>query len=330
MTFQNPSFINIDNLNLGIPINQNAETDILSQDELNAIIMSQMGNNTPIQTIPVSPTIVQQEVQQEVQQVMAPVMAPITQQPNYVNHPIYPTTTNTVPDKYEIDPNSVEDWEQEEVDTSSKTWIEQMSEKSEKSEKPVKQKDQESDDYDDSEKDDKKITLKDVDPVFDLEELYTNFNKLKEGVSKRILKLEEKQQTLDSRVKTLEKFIRLDEAELATQYINKSKENSNTHYIKQLTSSILNKTELLTMTMDVSLKHENLILSWNKELFNIEKEKVSSYAKIKNLNKATQETESDVNDIISKVNEAVKKGGISVADAQNELQISGYSGKPFN
>ena len=324
MAFQNTSFTDIDNLNLGIPINQNGEPDILSQDELNAIIMSQMGNNTPIQTIPVSPTIVQQDVQQ----VMAPVMAPVTQQPNYVNHPIYPTTTNTVPDKYEIDPNSVEDWEQEEVDTTSKTWIEQMSEKSEKT---VKQKDQESDDdYDDSEKDDKKITLKDVDPVFDLEELYTNFNKLKEGVFKRILKLEEKQQTLDSRVKTLEKFIRLDEAELATQYINKSKENSNTHYIKQLTSSILNKTELLTMTMDVSLKHENLILSWNKELFNIEKEKVSSYAKIKNLNKATQETESDVNDIISKVNEAVKKGGISVADAQNELQISGYSGKPFN
>lgn len=323
MAFQNTTLSNIDNLNLGIPINQNVETDILSQDELNAIIMSQMGNNTPIQTIPVSPTIVHQEVQQ----VMTPVMAPVTQQPNYVNHPIYPTTTNTVPDKYEIDPNSVEDWEQEEVDTTSKTWIEQMSEKSEKT---VKQKDQESDDYDDSEKDDKKITLKDVDPVFDLEELYTNFNKLKEGVSKRILKLEEKQQTLDSRVKTLEKFIRLDEAELATQYINKSKENSNTHYIKQLTSSILNKTELLTMTMDVSLKHENLILSWNKELFNIEKEKVSSYTKIKNLNKATQETESDVNDIISKVNEAVKKGGISVADAQNELQISGYSGKPFN
>ena len=324
MAFQNTSFTDIDNLNLGIPINQNGEPDILSQDELNAIIMSQMGNNTPIQTIPVSQTIVQQDVQQ----VMAPVMAPVTQQPNYVNHPIYPTTTNTVPDKYEIDPNRVEDWEQEEVDTTSKTWVEQMSEKSEKT---VKQKDQESnDDYDDSEKDDKKITLKDVDPVFDLEELYTNFNKLKEGVFKRILKLEEKQQTLDSRVKTLEKFIRLDEAELATQYINKSKENSNTHYIKQLTSSILNKTELLTMTMDVSLKHENLILSWNKELFNIEKEKVSSYAKIKNLNKATQETESDVNDIISKVNEAVKKGGISVADAQNELQISGYSGKPFN
>ena len=324
MAFQNTSFTDIDNLNLGIPINQNREPDILSQDELNAIIMSQMGNNTPIQTIPVSPTIVQQDVQQ----VMAPVMAPVTQQPNYVNHPIYPTTTNTVPDKYEIDPNRVEDWEQEEVDTTSKTWVEQMSEKSEKT---LKQKDQESDDdYDDSEKDDKKITLKDVDPVFDLEELYTNFNKLKEGVFKRILKLEEKQQTLDSRVKTLEKFIRLDEAELATQYINKSKENSNTHYIKQLTSSILNKTELLTMTMDVSLKHENLILSWNKELFNIEKEKVSSYTKIKNLNKATQETESDVNDIISKVNEAVKKGGISVADAQNELQISGYSGKPFN
>ena len=328
MAFQNTSFTDTDNLNLGIPINQNGEPDILSQDELNAIIMSQMGNNTPIQTIPVSPTIVQQDVQQVVQQGMAPVMAPVTQQPNYVNHPIYPTTTNTVPDKYEIGPNSVEDWEQEEVDTTSKTWVEQMSEKSEKT---VKQKDQESDDdYDDSEKDDKKITLKDVDPVFDLEELYTNFNKLKEGVSKRILKLEEKQQTLDSRVKTLEKFIKLDEAELATQYINKSKENSNTHYIKQLTSSILNKTELLTMTMDVSLKHENLILSWNKELFNIEKEKVSSYAKIKNLNKATQETESDVNDIISKVNEAVKKGGISVADAQNELQISGYSGKPFN
>ena len=328
MAFQNTSFTDIDNLNLGIPINQNGEPDILSQDELNAIIMSQMGNNNPIQTIPVSPTIVHQEVQQVVQQGMAPVMAPVTQQPNYVNHPIYPTTTNTVPDKYEIDPNRVEDWEQEEVDTTSKTWVEQMSEKSEKT---VKQKDQESDDdYDDSEKDDKKITLKDVDPVFDLEELYTNFNKLKEGVFKRILKLEEKQQTLDSRVKTLEKFIRLDEAELATQYINKSKENSNTHYIKQLTSSILNKTELLTMTMDVSLKHENLILSWNKELFNIEKEKVSSYAKIKNLNKATQETESDVNDIISKVNEAVKKGGISVADAQNELQISGYSGKPFN
>ena len=145
MAFQNTSFSNIDNLNLGIPINQNGEPDILSQDELNAIIMSQMGNNNPIQTIPVSPTIVHQEVHQ----VMAPVMAPVTQQPNYVNHPIYPTTTNTVPDKYEIDPNRVEDWEQEEADTTSKTWVEQMSEKSEKT---VKQKDQESDDdYDDSE-----------------------------------------------------------------------------------------------------------------------------------------------------------------------------------
>jgi hypothetical protein len=62
MAFQNTTLSNIDNLNLGIPINQNVETDILSQDELNAIIMSQMGNNNPIQTIPVSPTIVQQEV----------------------------------------------------------------------------------------------------------------------------------------------------------------------------------------------------------------------------------------------------------------------------
>ena len=186
------------------------------------------------------------------------------------------------------------------------------------------------DDEDVPPSEEKKLTLKEVDPVFDLEELYSNFNKLKEGVSKRIKKLEEKQQTLDTRVKTLEKFIKLDEAELATQYINKSKEQSNTPYIKQLTSSILNKTELLTMTMDISLKHENLILSWNKELFNIEKEKVSSYTKIKNLNKSTQETESDVNDIIAKVNEAVKSGGISVTDAQNELQISGYSGKPFN
>ena len=159
MAFQNTSFTNIDNLNLGIPINQNVETDILSQDELNAIIMSQMGNNTPIQTIPVSQTIIQQEVQQEV--------APVTQQPNYVNHPIYPTTTNTVPDKYEIDSNNVEDWEQEEADTTSKTWIEQMSEKSEKT---VKQKDHELDDDDDSEKDEEEEAIDDVQNLF--EEIY--------------------------------------------------------------------------------------------------------------------------------------------------------------
>lgn len=325
MAFQNTSISDIDNLNLGIPISQKQDTNILSPDELNAIIMSQLGNNIPVQTTPIS-----QDTLQQNQQDVPPVMAPISQQPQHVNHPIYPT--NTVPDKYEIDPNSIEDWEQEEVEADSKTWVEQMSEKSTKK-PPLKESKTDFKEDEESiaiDKNDKKISLKEVDPVFDLEKLYGNFDKLKEGVSKRIQNLEEKQKTLDSRVKTLEKFIRLDEAELATQYINKSKEQSNTPYIKQLTGSILNKTELLTMTMDVSLKHENLILSWNKELFNIEKEKVSSYAKIKNLNKATGETESDVNNIISMVNEAVKKGGISVEDAKNELHISGYSGKPFN
>lgn len=325
MAFQNTSISDIDNLNLGIPISQKQDMNILSPDELNAIIMSQLGNNIPVQTTPIS-----QDTLQQNRQDIPPVMAPISQQPQqpqHVNHPIYPT--NTVPDKYEIDPNSIEDWEQEEVEVDSKTWVEQMSEKSTKK-PPLKESKTDFEEDEDIDKNDKKISLKEVDPVFDLEKLYGNFDKLKEGVSKRIQNLEEKQKTLDSRVKTLEKFIRLDEAELATQYINKSKEQSNTPYIKQLTSSILNKTELLTMTMDVSLKHENLILSWNKELFNIEKEKVSSYAKIKNLNKATGETESDVNNIISMVNEAVKKGGISVEDAKNELHISGYSGKPFN
>lgn len=328
MAFQNTSFSDIDNLNLGIPISEISDTDILSQDELNAIIMAQMGNNIPVSTVA---TVAGPQYVQPVQSVQSnqpnqpnePVMTPISHQPNYVNHPIYPTS-NIVPDKYDINPNNIEDWEQEEADTTSKTWVEKMSESAPKSNPKYE------DDEDVPPSEEKKLTLKEVDPVFDLEELYSNFNKLKEGVSKRIKKLEEKQQTLDTRVKTLEKFIKLDEAELATQYINKSKEQSNTPYIKQLTSSILNKTELLTMTMDISLKHENLILSWNKELFNIEKEKVSSYTKIKNLNKSTQETESDVNDIIAKVNEAVKSGGISVTDAQNELQISGYSGKPFN
>lgn len=327
MAFQNTSISDIDNLNLGIPISQKQDTNILSPDELNAIIMSQLGNNIPVQTTPIS----QDNTLQQNHQGVPPVMAPISQQPQqsqYVNHPIYPT--NAVPDKYEIDPNNIEDWEQDEVETGSKTWVEQMTEKPTKKQ-PLKETKTDFNEDDESvEKNDKKLTLKEVDPVFDLEKLYGNFDKLKEGVSKRIQNLEEKQKTLDSRVKTLEKFIKLDEAELATQYINKSKEQSNTPYIKQLTGSILNKTELLTMTMDVSLKHENLILSWNKELFNIEKEKVSSYAKIKNLNKATGETESDVNNIISMVNEAVKKGGISVEDAKNELYISGYSGKPFN
>ena len=294
--------------------------------------MSQLNENKPIQTIDTTLTNVQ-------------VSSQPNYQPNHINHPIYIGTQNnsdnTVADKYEINPNNVEDWNNDEVEANPTNWIEQMT--NQKIQPPVQNNQQptpkpkvnqnplQNTEEPEVEKDiPKKETLKDVDPTFNLEELYNDFDKLKSGISQRIKTLEDKQRLLDSRVKTLEKFIKLDESELATQYINQTKEKTNTQYIKQLTGSILNKTELITMTMDISLKHENLILSWNKELFNIEKEKVSSYAKIRNLNKATKETDNSINDIISKVNDAVNKDGVSVSAALNELHISGYAGKPFN
>lgn len=332
MSFQNDSISNINNLNIGIPVSQIDESGILSQEELNNLIMSQLNENKPIQTIDTTLTNVQVSSQQNYQ-------------PNHINHPIYIGTQNNpdniVVDKYEINPNNVEDWNNDEVEANPTNWIEQMT--NQKIQPPVQNNQQptpkpkvnqnplQNIEEPEVEKDiPKKETLKDVDPTFDLEELYNDFDKLKSGISQRIKTLEDKQRLLDSRVKTLEKFIKLDESELATQYINQTKEKTNTQYIKQLTGSILNKTELITMTMDISLKHENLILSWNKELFNIEKEKVSSYAKIRNLNKATKETDNSINDIISKVNDAVNKDGVSVSAALNELHISGYAGKPFN
>lgn len=310
---KNESIINPEALSLSFG-GQPTSDEILSGDDIEALIMSQLSNTGSIPA-PVSYTQEPKHNELNSQEIK-------NEHPTQVIPPVYIKTEipkeNPQPDdKYNIKVEDLEEWGPDE--------LEEQKSKSKKN----------SNDSKDSESEnktnpDKKVTLNEIDPTFNLEELYTDFNKLKEGFYKRIQDLENKQKLLDSRVKTLEKFIKLDEADLATQYINQTKDKTNTGYIKQLTGSILNKTELLTMTMDISLKHENLILSWNKELFNIEKEKVSSYVKIRNLNKSTEETDNSINDILSKINESVKTNkGDLISAAQNELSISGYAGKPF-
>ena len=122
---------------------------------------------------------------------------------------------------------------------------------------------------------------------------------------------------------------------LSTFLIAAEKEKNNNakinyNLISTIQSKISNKLELLNNTFDIYLKLEDIILKWTKELFNIEKEKLSSFTKIKNLNKNTETTEDDIMNIIDKINSDIKANPNMIHDAKESLRIEGYDGKRFN
>lgn len=165
---------------------------------------------------------------------------------------------------------------------------------------------------------------------FDLNGMNGNLDEISKGTRQRIKDLIESQNKLKARTNILEKFIVLDEKELA---IEVSKPEPNQQKIIGIRRSILNQTELLGNTLDILLKFEGSIQSWTKQLMDIEKDKIAAFHKLKSLNKEQAATETDINEVLGNINMLLKTDPsktLAAIGGTGSLSISGYSGKKFN
>lgn len=163
---------------------------------------------------------------------------------------------------------------------------------------------------------------------FNLASMNANLEEIIKSTKGRINQLVEQQNKVSARVNLLEKFIKLDEKELAIE-INKPSPND--QKIRGIRNSLVNQTELFGTTMDILLKFEGSIQSWTKTLLDIEKDKVSAYQKIKSVNKEQTNAETDITEVMNALNHAIKTNPNTIfSTADNVLSIQGYSGKKFN
>lgn len=165
---------------------------------------------------------------------------------------------------------------------------------------------------------------------FDLFTMSKNLDDIIKDAKTKIKNLEGMQSKIEGRIKILEKFITIDEKNLA---IEVSRQDQNTSKIIGLRKSISNQTELFGVTMEILLKFEAQIQGWYKTLMDIEKDKVSAYQKIKGLTKEAGKTDTDINDVLSSINTLIKGNPdkiFSGLGADGTLNINGYAGKKFN
>lgn len=162
---------------------------------------------------------------------------------------------------------------------------------------------------------------------FDMDSMNKNLDDITTSTKNRINNLITQQDKLKSRVTLLEKFINLDEKELA---IEVSKPEPNNQKIIGIRKSILNQTELFGQTLDILLKFESQIQSWTKTLLDIEKDKVGAFQKIKSLSKEQTSAETDINEVLLNINNIIRNDpGKVLQSAEGFLNINGYSGKKF-
>ena len=162
---------------------------------------------------------------------------------------------------------------------------------------------------------------------FDMDSMNRNLDAITTSTKLRIQNLIAQQDKLKGRVTLLEKFIMLDEKELA---IEVSKPEPNNQKVVGIRKSILNQTELFGQTLDILLKFESQIQSWTKTLMDIEKDKVGAFQKIRSVSKEQSSTEADINDVISNINNIIKNDPSKILHSvDGTLNINGYSGKKF-
>ena len=162
---------------------------------------------------------------------------------------------------------------------------------------------------------------------FDMDSMNKNLDAITTSTKLRIQNLIAQQDKLKGRVTLLEKFIMLDEKELA---IEVSKPEPNNQKIVGIRKSILNQTELFGQTLDILLKFESQIQSWTKTLLDIEKDKVGAFQKIRSVSKEQTSTETDINEVLLNINNIIRNDPNKVLQsAEGFLNINGYSGKKF-
>ncbi len=163
--------------------------------------------------------------------------------------------------------------------------------------------------------------------TFNLDSMNLNLDSITVDAKKRITGLVQKQSTLNSRITLMEKFIILDEKDLAVEL---AKKEPNFARISGLRKSLVNQTELLSQIMDILLKFEDSVHKWYKTLMDIEKDKVAAFSKIKTLTKETTTMDGDINDVLGQINKFIHTNPTIANEAQGLLNMSGYGGKPFN
>lgn len=163
---------------------------------------------------------------------------------------------------------------------------------------------------------------------FNIDRMNVNLDNIIVATHSRISDLKKNQVKVQQRIDLLEKFIRLDEKELALEI---QKHEPNTQKVIGIRKSIVHQTELFDQTMDILLKFEGSIHTWTKTLMDVEKDKVSAYHKIKSINKEQATADTDITDILGNLNAIIKSDPTKVQSilGGGTLNISGYSGKKF-
>ena len=162
---------------------------------------------------------------------------------------------------------------------------------------------------------------------FDLDNMNKNLDAINIDAKQRIQGLIQKQQTLNSRIALMEKFILLDEKDLAVEL---AKHEPNYARISNIRKALVNQTELLSQIMDILLKFEDSVHKWYKTLMDIEKDKVSAFQKVKAITKETTTMDGDINHVLGQINNYIHTNPTIAQEAQGLLNMSGYGGKPFN
>jgi len=168
---------------------------------------------------------------------------------------------------------------------------------------------------------------KDESSSFDLDSMNKNLGEITNDAKLRIKGLIQKQTTLNARISLMEKFILLDEKDLAVEL---AKKEPNYPRISGLRKSLVNQTELLSQIMDILLKFEDSVHKWYKTLMDIEKDKVSAFQKVKSITKETTTMDGDINHVLGQINNYIHTNPTIAQEAQGLLNMSGYGGKPFN
>lgn len=166
------------------------------------------------------------------------------------------------------------------------------------------------------------IDLNDVNQIsFDYTGLTKNLNSITLEIKTKITNADIKLTSLKNKEDILNKMITTTNMQME----NTPKENFKLIGIYQKT--IIEQLESLNLLQESIIKFEDLIQRYLKMKMDIENNKLNAYSKIKSLNKADQETESDYNGLMKNLHSLLSnpQGVLDMKEeAKEQLRISGY------
>jgi len=155
------------------------------------------------------------------------------------------------------------------------------------------------------------ISLNNAEVTFDYSEIEGSLEKILTSIDDKLKDLEGRIENLREKEKILDEFIARTHGALEATSSNNFKLRS------QLQNTIMKQLESMQYLIDTIIKYENIVQTYTKQKIDIQNNKVSNYARWKNINKESA-SEKEFLDVIRKFEEAVKGGSSTlISDDSN-------------